>query len=175
MIAHQARHKLAKEANRPDHNLFRLVCHANMLDNLIYDLAHAEEEQESYLNRLSKAAAPKKATDKFQIVMEKLDDSDSEDESESDLETLSSASSTSTSSDSDDDDDDDESSEIWDETASPASLFADERAEQLASVLVVADADADELQEKAAEISITSIAPQKKPLRQSKTKATQFR
>ena len=173
MIAHQARHKLAKEANRPDHNLFRLVCHANMLDNLIYDLAHAEEEQESYLNRLSKAAAPKKATDKFQNVMEKLDDSDSEDESESDLETLSSASSTSTSSDSDDDDD--EFSESWDETASPASLFADETVEQLASVLVVADADADELQEKAAKISITSIAPQKKPLRQSKTKATQVR
>jgi hypothetical protein len=56
MIAYQAREKLAKEANCPDHNLHRLVCHANMLDTLIFDLAHAEEEQDSYLNKLSSGA-----------------------------------------------------------------------------------------------------------------------
>lgn len=77
-IAHQARGKLAKEANCPDHNLRRLVCHANMLDNLIFDLAHAEEEQEKYLNKLTsgeqKAAKKSKAEKWANIVMEKLEE-----------------------------------------------------------------------------------------------------
>jgi hypothetical protein len=47
MIAHQAREKLVKEADCPDYNLHRVVCLANMLDTLIFDLAHAEDEQES--------------------------------------------------------------------------------------------------------------------------------
>jgi hypothetical protein len=90
MIAHQARGKLAKEANCPDHNLHRLVCHANMLDTLIFDLAHAEEEQESYLNKLSSGAREKRArkpkVEKWaQVVMDKLEEeSESEDEYEDD-------------------------------------------------------------------------------------------
>jgi len=56
MIAHQARDKLAKEANCPDCNLHRVVCHANMLDTLIFDLAHVEDEQESYLSKLTSGA-----------------------------------------------------------------------------------------------------------------------
>lgn len=47
IIAHQAREKLVKEADCPDYNLHRVVCLANMLDTLIFDLAHAEDEQES--------------------------------------------------------------------------------------------------------------------------------
>ena len=78
MIAHQARGKLAKEAKCPDHNLHRLVCHANMLDTLIFDLAHAEEEQEKYLNKLTATArkpARKSKTEKWaQVVMEKLEE-----------------------------------------------------------------------------------------------------
>jgi hypothetical protein len=85
MIAHQARGKLAKEANCPDHNLHRLVCHANMLDTLIFDLAHAEEEQERYLNKLSagakKPVKKSKVEQWTQVVMEKLEeDSESGDE-----------------------------------------------------------------------------------------------
>src|SRR5947209_3294445 len=78
MIAHQARKKLAKEANCPDYNLHRVVCHANMLDILIFDLAHAEDEQESYLNnRTSSAQKPtrKSKTEKWaQVVMDTLEE-----------------------------------------------------------------------------------------------------
>lgn len=88
MIAHQARGKLAKEANCPDHNLHRLVCHANMLDTLIVDLAHAEEEQETYLNKLTSSKqkrAKKSKVEKWtDIVMEKLED-ESESDDEQDL------------------------------------------------------------------------------------------
>ena len=56
MLAHQARGKLSKEAGRPDHNLRRLVGHANMLDNLMLDLANAEQEQESWFNQTVKNA-----------------------------------------------------------------------------------------------------------------------
>jgi hypothetical protein len=84
MIAYQAREKLAKEANCPDHNLHRLVCHANMLDTLIFDLAHAEGEQGSYLNRLSSGA--KKPTRKpkaekwARVVRDKLEEESGSDE-----------------------------------------------------------------------------------------------
>jgi hypothetical protein len=89
MIAHQARGKLAKEANSPDHNLHRLVCHANMLDTLIFDLAHAEEEQDSYLNKLSsgmkKKPARKPRVEKWsQVVVDKLEE-ESGSEEEHDL------------------------------------------------------------------------------------------
>jgi hypothetical protein len=87
MIAHQAREKLAKEARCPDHNLHRVVCHANLLDTLIFDLAQAEDEQGSYLNkRTSGARKPtrKSKTEKWaQVVMETLEEeSGSEDEKE---------------------------------------------------------------------------------------------
>jgi hypothetical protein len=92
IIAHQAREKLAKEANCPDHNLHRLVCHANMLDTLIFDLAHAEEEQDSYLNKLSfgaKKPTKKSKVEKWtQVVRDKLEEesgsSDGHDLSEDD-------------------------------------------------------------------------------------------
>jgi hypothetical protein len=88
MIAHQARQKLAKEANCPDYNLHRLVCHANMLDTLIIDLAHAKDEQESCLNQpISGAQKPtrRRKTEKWdQVVMETLEEeSEGSDEQES--------------------------------------------------------------------------------------------
>ena len=53
MIAHQAWGKLAKEANCLDHNLHRLVCHANMLDTLICGLTHTDKAEENYLDMLA--------------------------------------------------------------------------------------------------------------------------
>lgn len=50
MLATVARRQLQKEAARADHDLRRLVGHANLLDGLMLDLAHAEEEQESWFN-----------------------------------------------------------------------------------------------------------------------------
>lgn len=55
-LAHTARGKLSKEAARADHNLHRLVGHANLLDGLMLDLADAEREQESWFNQTVKGA-----------------------------------------------------------------------------------------------------------------------
>lgn len=49
-LAHLARGKLSHEAARADHQLRILVGHANLLDNLMIDLAEAEREQESWFN-----------------------------------------------------------------------------------------------------------------------------
>ena len=55
-LAHTARGKLSKEAALTDHNLRRLVGHANLLDGLMIDLADAEREQESWFNQTVKGA-----------------------------------------------------------------------------------------------------------------------
>ncbi|KAL8659807.1 MAG: hypothetical protein Q9226_000235 [Calogaya cf. arnoldii] len=55
-LAHTARGKLSKEAALADHNLGRLVGHANLLDGLMLDLADAEREQESWFNQTVKGA-----------------------------------------------------------------------------------------------------------------------
>ncbi|KAL8673118.1 MAG: hypothetical protein Q9168_002450 [Polycauliona sp. 1 TL-2023] len=60
-LAHTARGKLSKEAAHADHNLRRLVGHANLLDGLMLDLADAEREQESWFNQTVKGAT--KASD----------------------------------------------------------------------------------------------------------------
>ncbi|KAK4906280.1 hypothetical protein LTR66_017731 [Elasticomyces elasticus] len=49
-LAHSARGKLSREAAKGDHNLRRLVGHANMLDSLMIDLASAEQEQGRWFN-----------------------------------------------------------------------------------------------------------------------------
>lgn len=54
-LAHTARGKLSKEAARGDHDLRLLVGHANLLDGLMLDLAHAEQEQESWFNQTVKS------------------------------------------------------------------------------------------------------------------------
>ena len=56
-LAHTARGKLSKEAARGDHNLRLLVGHANLLDGLMLDLAHAEQEQESWFDQTVKSNA----------------------------------------------------------------------------------------------------------------------
>lgn len=49
LLGHVARSKLSKEAAKGDHNLRRLVGHANLLDSIMLDLAEAEREQEAWL------------------------------------------------------------------------------------------------------------------------------
>lgn len=56
-LAHTARGKLSKEAAHADHDLRLLVGHANLLDGLMLDLAHAEQEQESWFNQTVKSAS----------------------------------------------------------------------------------------------------------------------
>lgn len=56
-LAHTARAKLAREAQRSDHNLRLLVGHANMLDGLMLDLADAEKEQEAWFDQSVRRAA----------------------------------------------------------------------------------------------------------------------
>ena len=55
-LAHTARGKLSKEASRADHDLRLLVGHANLLDNLMLDLANAEQEQENWFNQTVSSA-----------------------------------------------------------------------------------------------------------------------
>jgi len=50
-IASSARSKLGKEAVKPDHNLRRLVGHANLLDALMGELRDVERQQEAWFNR----------------------------------------------------------------------------------------------------------------------------
>ena len=133
MVAHQARSKLAKEAQASDHNLHRLVCHANMLDTLILDLAQAEQQQESYLNKLSQKASPrprKAKAEKYDfVVMEKLTEESEEDSDNS----------------SDSDPESDDECEHWDPktfNATATMIASDE------------EVDADELQEEYARLSL---------------------
>ncbi|ROT36042.1 hypothetical protein SODALDRAFT_328423 [Sodiomyces alkalinus F11] len=55
-LAHKARAKLAYEASRADHDLRLLVGHANLLDSLMFELADAEREQESWFNQSVRGA-----------------------------------------------------------------------------------------------------------------------
>lgn len=55
-LAHKARAKLAYEAGRADHDLRLLVGHANLLDSLMFELADAEREQESWFNQSVRGA-----------------------------------------------------------------------------------------------------------------------
>ena len=93
-LAHTARGKLSKEAAKADHNLRRLVGHANLLDGLMLDLADAEREQESWFNQTVKGAAkaseepekPKHIQWADTIPEEAVDDADWEEGSDSDSE-----------------------------------------------------------------------------------------
>lgn len=91
-LAHTARGKLSKEADRADHDLRLLVGHANLLDSLMLDLANAEKEQEHWFNQTVRSAA--KSTRKDRHVQwadaviedeeEDFSDSDSSSDSDSD-------------------------------------------------------------------------------------------
>lgn len=93
MVASTARAKLGKEAMRPDHNLRRLVGHANLLDNLMVELRDAEREQDAWFNAsVRKASREEEQPSNKHIrwadtIVEEDDmetDSDDDDDSEAD-------------------------------------------------------------------------------------------
>lgn len=59
-LAHKARGKLSREAAQADHDLRLLVGHANLLDNLMLELADAEREQERWFNQSVRQSTPTK-------------------------------------------------------------------------------------------------------------------
>lgn len=76
-LAHSARSKLSREASRADHDLRLLVGHANMLDQLMIDLANAEQEQERLFNKsLQQHEATEPAEDEEDEVEEESDAED---------------------------------------------------------------------------------------------------
>ncbi len=83
-IASSARGKLGREASRADHNLRRLVGHANLLDNLMIELQDAEREQEAWFHQSVRTASkPDRVTFAVADTLDDMDedsDSDSEDE-----------------------------------------------------------------------------------------------
>lgn len=83
-IASTARSKLGREANKADHNLARLVGHANLLDNLMLELADAEKKQETWfaesVSKADKADQPKHI--QWIDTIPEMDEEDSDDESD---------------------------------------------------------------------------------------------
>lgn len=83
-VASTARSKLGREAGRADHNLRRLVGHANLLDTLMIDLADAEREQEAWFNSSVSKASPSenRHIQWFDAIEEDLEDDDSDSDSD---------------------------------------------------------------------------------------------
>ncbi|GAB7366404.1 hypothetical protein MBLNU230_g8201t1 [Neophaeotheca triangularis] len=88
LVASTARSKLGREASRGDHNLRRLVGHANLLDTLMIELADAEKDQEAWFNQsVRKASKPEEPKhiqwiDAIDVDSESDDDSDADSESD---------------------------------------------------------------------------------------------
>ena len=89
-VASTARSKLGREASRGDHNLRRLVGHANLLDNLMIELQDAERQQESWFNQSirssSKADEPRRVQWVDTIAEEEYGDDESDSDSDMDEE-----------------------------------------------------------------------------------------
>lgn len=89
-LAHTARGKLSHEASKNEHDLFRLVHHANLLDSLMIELAEAEQEQESWFNQSVNAATKTEEPRHIQwadaIIEESEEDWDVSSDSDSDSE-----------------------------------------------------------------------------------------
>jgi hypothetical protein len=89
-LAHTARKKLTREANRADHNLRLLVGHANLLDSLMFDLADAEREQERWFNQTVSGATKSSPSSRQHIqwastvIEEETEDWEAEDTSDLD-------------------------------------------------------------------------------------------
>jgi hypothetical protein len=83
-VASTARSKLGREASRADHNLRRLVGHANLLDTLMVDLADAEREQEAWFNSSVSKASPSNSRhiQWFDSIQEDFEDNDSDSDSD---------------------------------------------------------------------------------------------
>lgn len=79
-VASTARTKLGREARNSDHNLRRLVGHANLLDSLMIELADAEREQEAWFNKsVHKASsAPEQPSHISWAMDEDMEDDDSD-------------------------------------------------------------------------------------------------
>lgn len=110
-LAHSARGKLSREAARADHDLRLLVGHANMLDQLMIDLATAEQEQERWFNQSLSGTREKEVTHEDTIVEEpeadwEAEDAESEDESDYEEEQIKPTSSTEVDMEEDDEQDD---------------------------------------------------------------------
>jgi len=80
-VASTARSKLGREASKADHNLRRLVGHANLLDQLMVDLADAEREQEAWFNQSVKKASKPEEPRHIQWV-DTIPEADEEEEEE---------------------------------------------------------------------------------------------
>ena len=61
-VASTARSKLGREAGRADHNLRRLVGHANLLDNLMEELQTAEKQQADWFEESVRSASKPQPT-----------------------------------------------------------------------------------------------------------------
>lgn len=87
-IASSARSKLGREASKADHTLRKLVGHANLLDNLMIELADAEREQEAWFNQSVRKASKPEEPRHIQWVdtIPEEDDEQSDDESDADSE-----------------------------------------------------------------------------------------
>ncbi|KAF2115864.1 hypothetical protein BDV96DRAFT_574702 [Lophiotrema nucula] len=85
-IAASARSKLGKEACKPDHNLNRLVLHANFLDSLMLELADAEKKQEEWFNNTVRKASKPEEPRHIQWADSIAEEPEEEDESDSDSE-----------------------------------------------------------------------------------------
>ena len=83
-IASSARAKLGREASRPDHNLRRLVGHANMLDSLMFDLQEAELSQERWFNQTIQRAEKSEESKHIQWADTIVEEEENEDDSDSD-------------------------------------------------------------------------------------------
>jgi len=79
-LAHTARGKLSAEASRGEYDLRVLVGHANLLDNLMIELAEAEKEQEDFYDSNLRSSSPYAHTvEDLEIPDESDSDSDDED------------------------------------------------------------------------------------------------
>jgi len=78
-LAHTARGKLSTEASRGEYDLRVLVGHANLLDNLMIELAETEKEQEDFYNsNLRSPSSYASTVEELEIP----DETDSEDDSD---------------------------------------------------------------------------------------------
>jgi len=82
-IASTARVKLGKEAVKSDHNLRRLVGHANLLDALMVELRDAERQQEAWFNR--SVASARREEDRHMQWAESIEEEEDSDDSDSDI------------------------------------------------------------------------------------------
>ena len=147
-LAHSARRLLAREAAKADHDLRRLVGHANLLDGLMIDIADAEREQESWFNQsvsgAAKAEDPKRTVQWADTVRESAVEDDSDEEREWDA-------------DSSDDDSDDEDVDF------ATSVSLRRPAPTITTVTEIEDEDMEEDDENTEDLALTRTPSSQPP------------